>query len=137
MGAEIARLQRKQRNNWQRVTNTLVMQFADPECTKCDGVGAFTVSDADAVRKVMTMCDCCDSRFKETYAGRLRRTKEGRLEFKPMATAEILDVRDNVEDAIVDAQENGTGIFRVRPIGRTADSEPANPGSNPGPETTE
>lgn len=91
MGAEIQRLQRKKRNAWQRVTNAFMMTFADPKCEKCDGVGMFTVSDAEQTREVPTMCDCTDPRFKKAYTGRLRRMQNGRLEFRPMAVAGALD----------------------------------------------
>jgi hypothetical protein len=91
VGKETQRLMRKWNNAWQRVTNELVMQFALKDCEKCEGKGMFTVSDKDNTRRVAAMCDCVDAPFKKEYAGRLRRTKEGRLEFKPLAEATSLD----------------------------------------------
>ncbi len=90
MGAEIQRLQRKRRNNWQRVTNKLVLSFALKDCERCEGAGFFTTSVNGGEQKPQ-MCACSDAPFKAAYEGRLRRTKEGRLEYRPLAVAESID----------------------------------------------
>lgn len=102
MGAEIARLQRKRRNAWQRVTNALVMTFADKDCERCGGHGMFTANGGGEVAKPF-MCVCTDEPFKKAYEGRLRRTKEGRLEYRPLVLASLLDVAEG-------AEATGTGI---------------------------
>lgn len=90
MGAEIQRLQRKRRNNWQRVTNELVITFALKDCERCEGAGFFTAQVNDGEKRPI-VCACCDAPFKKAYEGRLRRLKNGMLEFKPLAVAAPLD----------------------------------------------
>ena len=90
MGREIQRLQRKQRNNWQRVSNELVLSFALKDCERCEGKGMFTATGTDGETKPF-VCGCCDAPFKKAYEGRLRRMKTGRLEFRPLAVAGALD----------------------------------------------
>ncbi len=106
MGAEIQRLQRKKRNGWQRVTNEMVMHFAAVDCERCAGKGFFTVeirrpppvpsSEGTVMvpqpaEQRPVMCVCTDAPFKKEYEGRLRRTKAGRLEFKPLTVTKALD----------------------------------------------
>ncbi len=70
----------KKRVPWERVTNVLVMQHALKDCVDCKGGGELT--NTAGVRFV---CHCADAPFKKAYEGRLRRTKEGRLEYREMA----------------------------------------------------
>jgi hypothetical protein len=73
----------KRRVPWERVTNSLVMQHALADCVDCKGGGELT--NTAGVRFV---CHCADAPFKKAYEGRLRRTKEGRLEYRTMAVVE-------------------------------------------------
>jgi hypothetical protein len=80
---------------WQRVTNAIVMQFALADCIDCKGGG-----ELDDPRRP---CPCADAPFKKAYEGRLRRTKEGRLEYRALAMTSLLDVAAG-------AEATGTGI---------------------------
>ncbi len=77
----MGRLRIKRKNEWARVTNVLVMQHALKDCVDCKGGGE--LENNEGVRFV---CHCADAPFKKAYEGRLRRTKEGRLEYREMAS---------------------------------------------------
>lgn len=70
----------KRRVPWNRVTNVLVMKYALADCVDCKGGGELATTAG-----VRSVCPCCDAPFKAAYAGRLRRTKEGRLEYRALA----------------------------------------------------
>lgn len=74
---------------WKRVTNALVIEHASPTCLDCKGRGELVrfVDGMDRKRA----CPCCDPRFKDAYAGRLRRTAEGFLEYRALAATTVLD----------------------------------------------
>ena len=72
------------------MTNELVISFALKDCERCAGAGFFTASVNGGEQKPQ-MCVCSREPFHEAYEGRLRRTKEGRLEYRPLAVAESID----------------------------------------------
>lgn len=65
---------------WRPVTNRDVASTADPDCKMCGGDGRVTVDGNPAP------CACAKDRFYRTYAGRIRRGGDGRMEFKPLVS---------------------------------------------------
>ncbi len=86
----MSRPKRKSRIQWHRVTNELVLSFAVKDCPRCSGAGMFT-TQVNGGEQRPVMCACVDAPFKKEYEGRLRRTDQGRLEYREMSVAEELD----------------------------------------------
>lgn len=115
----MGRLKIKRRVEWERVTNAIVIKYANPKCGECKGAGVLVNARTEQKRP----CPCADPRFKEAFAGRLRRMDSGALEYRPLAVVQDID-------------DEGPIPIEGGVTGSTADSEPADPGSKPGPRTS-
>ena len=76
----------KRRLEWHTVTNELVMTFAAKDCRRCEGVGAVDITNTATGEGKRAACPCVDAPFKAEYAGRLRRNKAGKLEFRELSS---------------------------------------------------
>ena len=70
---------------WHPVTNALVMAFADKDCQLCKGTGELEVRG----EKRVCTARCFAPAFNAEYDGRLRRLKDGRVQWREAALASV------------------------------------------------